>query len=114
MYTLKDGRIIASADARYGGTHDARSKINIATAYSDDNGKTWSTPTLALKFDDYAEQTINWPRDNVGKNVQIQGSASFIDSAIVQDEKTGKIYLLADFMPAGIGNNNSSSDKALL
>ena len=107
MYTLKDGRIIASADARYGGTHDARSKINIATAYSDDNGKTWSTPTLALKFDDYAEQTIDWPRDNVGKNVQIQGSASFIDSAIVQDEKTGKIYLLADFMPAGIGNNNS-------
>src|SRR5699024_12440862 len=54
-----------------------------------------------------AEQTIDWPRDNVGKNVQIQGSASFIDSAIVQDEKTGKIYLLADFMPAGIGNNNS-------
>lgn len=104
---LNSGRLIASADARYGGTHDAKSKINIATSYSDDNGQTWSSPILALKFDDYAQQLIDWPRDPVGKNVQIQGSASFIDSATVQSTKNGNVYLFADFMPAGIGNGNS-------
>lgn len=107
LYTLSNGRVLASADARYGGTHDSRSKINIATSFSDDNGVTWSSPTLPLKFDDYAEQTIDWPRDSVGKNIQISGSASFIDSAIVEDKLTKKVILMADFMPAGIGNNNA-------
>lgn len=91
LYTLSNGRVLASADARYGGTHDSRSKINIATSYSDDNGITWSNPKLALKFDDYAEQTIDWPRDDVGKNIQIGGSASFIDSALVEDKQTNQV-----------------------
>ncbi|CAD7359312.1 sialidase [Staphylococcus schleiferi subsp. schleiferi] len=106
LYTLNNGNIIASADARYGGTHDAKSKINIATSISED-GKTWSSPKLALHFQDYENQLIDWPRDNVGKNKQIQGSASFIDSAIVQDKKTNTIFLMADMMPAGVGNNNA-------
>ena len=45
--------MIAAADARYGGTHDAKSKINTAFAKSTDGGKTWGQPTLPLKFDDY-------------------------------------------------------------
>ncbi|HGW6192589.1 TPA: sialidase domain-containing protein [Enterococcus faecalis] len=105
LYTLNNNRVLASVDARYGGTHDSRSKINIATSYSDDNGATWSTPVFAMKFDDYEEQLIEWPREGNAKNLQINGSASFIDSAIVQD-KNGKVVLLADVMPAGIGNNN--------
>lgn len=36
------------------------------------------------------------------------GSASFIDSSIVEDKKSGKTILLADVMPAGIGNNNAN------
>ncbi len=107
LYTLSNGRVLASVDARYGGTHDSKSKINIATSYSDDNGVTWSNPKLALKFDDYAEQTIDWPRDDVGKNIQISGSASFIDSALVQDKQNNKVILMSDFMPAGIGNQNA-------
>ncbi|WP_339260574.1 exo-alpha-sialidase [Lysinibacillus sp. FSL K6-3209] len=107
LYTLNSGRVLASADARYGGTHDSRSKINIVTSYSDDNGRTWTSPKFALKFDDYEEQTIEWPRDNVRKNIQISGSASFIDSALVQDKQTNKVILMADFMPAGIGNHNA-------
>lgn len=107
LYTLSNGRVLASADARYGGTHDSRSKINIATSYSDDNGDTWTNPKLALKFDDYAEQTIDWPRDNVGKNIQISGSASFIDSALVEEKENNQVILMTDFMPAGIGNNNA-------
>lgn len=112
LYTLDSGRVLSSIDARYGGTHDSKSKINIATAYSDDNGVTWSQPQFALKFDDYAEQLIQWPRDNRLKNSQISGSASFIDSAVVQDPSTGKVILLADVMPAGIGNNNANKSDS--
>ena len=108
LYTLSSGRVLSSIDARYGGTHDSKSKINIATSYSDDNGKTWSEPTFAMKFNDYEEQLVYWPRDNKLKNSQISGSASFIDSYIVKDKKFGKTILLADVMPAGIGNNNAN------
>ena len=108
LYTLSSGRVLSSIDARYGGTHDSKSKINIATSYSDDNGKTWSEPTFAMKFNDYEEQLVYWPRDNKLKNSQISGSASFIDSSIVEDKKSGKAILLADVMPAGIGNNNAN------
>ena len=108
LYTLSSGRVLSSIDARYGGTHDSKSKINIATSYSDDNGKTWSEPTFAMKFNDYEEQLVYWPRDNKLKNSQISGSASFIDSSIVEDKKSGKTILLADVMPAGIGNNNAN------
>lgn len=112
LYTLESGRVLSSIDARYGGTHDSRSKINIATAFSDDNGNTWSSPTFAMKFNDYAEQIIEWPRNSNLKNSQISGSASFIDSAIVQDKSTGKVVLLADVMPAGIGNNNANKSDS--
>ncbi|MBF0786879.1 MULTISPECIES: exo-alpha-sialidase [unclassified Streptococcus] len=107
LYTLDSGRVLASIDARYGGTHDSRSKINIATSFSDNNGESWSEPNLAMKFNDYAEQLVEWPRKNQAKNSQINGSASFIDSALVQDKQTGKVVMLADVMPAGIGNNNA-------
>ena len=107
LYTLNNGRVLSSIDARYGGTHDSRSKINIATSYSDDNGLRWSNPIFAMKFNDYEEQLIEWPREGNAKNLQISGSASFIDSAIVQDDN-GKVVLLADVMPAGIGNNNAN------
>ncbi|HEU8017131.1 TPA: neuraminidase NanB [Streptococcus pneumoniae] len=108
LYTLSSGRVLSSIDARYCGTHDSKSKINIATSYSDDNGKTWSEPIFAMKFNDYEEQLVYWPRDNKLKNSQISGSASFIDSSIVEDKKSGKTILLADVMPAGIGNNNAN------
>ncbi len=105
IYTLNDGRILASADARYGGTHDSPNNIAIASSYSDDNGMNWSESILALSFDDYANQQIDWPRDDQGKEEQIKYSASFIDSAILEDSQTGNIYLFADVMPAGVGNS---------
>ncbi len=55
-----------------------------------------------MKFNDYEEQLVYWPRDNKLKNSQISGSASFIDSSIVEDKKSGKTILLADVMPVGI------------
>lgn len=108
LLTLSTGTVISAADARYGGTHDAKSKINIAFSKSTDGGNTWSSPTLPLKFDDYIAKNIDWPRDNVGKNVQIQGSASYIDSVLLEDKETKRIFLFADLMPAGIGSSNAS------
>lgn len=108
LLTLKSGTVIAAADARYGGTHDSKSKINIAFAKSTDGGETWGQPTLPLKFDDYVDKNIDWPRDDVGKNVQIQGSASYIDPVLLEDKETSRIFLFADLMPAGIGSSNAS------
>lgn len=112
LYTLSNGRVLSSIDARYGGTHDSRSKINIATSYSDDNGQNWSPPQLVLKFDDYAEQLLTWPRSTGLKDAQISGSASFIDSAIVEDRTTGNVIMLADAMPYGIGNGNADRNDS--
>ena len=108
LLALYSGTVIAAADARYGGTHDAKSKINTAFAKSTDGGKTWGQPTLPLKFDDYAAKNIDWPRDSVGKNVQIQGSASYIDPVLLEDKDTHRVFLFADMMPAGIGSSNAS------
>lgn len=108
LLALYSGTVIAAADARYGGTHDAKSKINTAFAKSTDGGKTWGQPTLPLKFDDYVAKNIDWPRDSVGKNVQIQGSASYIDPVLLEDKETHRVFLFADMMPAGIVSSNAS------
>lgn len=112
LYTLKNGRVLSSIDARHGGTHDSYSNISIGLAHSDDNGQTWSQPRLPLKFSDYENQAINWPRDAKGKEFRIKGSASFIDSALVQDKSSGRVHMLVDFMPAGIGNMNADKNDS--
>lgn len=109
LLTLKSGIVVASADARYGGTHDARSNIDIAFARSLDGGKTWLKPTLPLMFDDYAAQAVTWPRDSQGRNIQINGSAAFIDSVLLQDKQTERLFLFADAYPYGRGFNNSEN-----
>ncbi|MFD1671839.1 sialidase domain-containing protein [Agrilactobacillus yilanensis] len=103
LYTLNNGRILASADARYGGTHDFLNKINIATSYSDDNGATWATPRLTLAFEDFANEPIEWPRGPGDRDLKISGGATFIDSVMVQSPKDNKVIMMADVMPAGIG-----------
>lgn len=109
LLTLKDGTVVSSIDARYGGTHDARSNIDIAFSRSVDGGETWSEPTLPLVFDDYAPQAVEWPRDLIGKNIQISGSAAFIDSVLLQDQVTGRLFLFADAFPYGKGFNNAQA-----
>lgn len=109
LLTLESGTVVSSIDARYGGTHDARSNIDIAFSRSFDNGQTWSDPELPLVFDDYAAQAVDWPRDNIGKNVQISGSAAFIDSVLLQDRMTGRLFLFADAFPSGKGFNNAEN-----
>lgn len=109
LLTLESGTVVSSADARYGGTHDAKSNIDIAFSKSSDSGNTWSEPTLPLVFNDYVAQQVDWPRDSVGKNAQIQGSASFIDSVLLEDKTTNRLFMFADAMPAGIGFSNTAA-----
>lgn len=109
LLTLSSGTVVSSIDARYGGTHDARSNIDIAFAKSTDGGVTWSAPTLPLVFDDYAPQAVDWLRDDTGKNVQIGGSAAFIDTVLLQDGTTGRLFLFADAFTSGKGFNNAVS-----
>lgn len=98
--------MVSSIDARYGGTHDAKSNIDIAFSKSIDGGNTWSEPTLPLLFDDYAPQAIDWPRDSIGKNKQILGSAAFIDTVLLQDQTTERLFLFSDAFSSGRGFNN--------
>lgn len=108
LLKLSNGTIVAAADARYGGTHDSKSNIDTAFSSSNDNGITWSTPILPLHFTDYEDQRVDWPTTMPERNLQITGSASFIDPLLIQDASTGRLFLFADVMPAGIGSSNAS------
>lgn len=108
LLTLKSGTIVSAIDARFGGTHDSKSNIDTAFSKSLDGGATWSNPTLPLYFDDYASQKTDWPTDAAGRDLQISGSASFIDPVMVENSNTGRIFLFADAMPAGIGSSNAT------
>lgn len=108
LLTLSNGTIVSAIDARYGGTHDSKSNIDTAFTKSTDGGVTWSSPTLPFYFDDYLSQKIDWPTEVGARDLQIQGSASFIDPVLVENAQTGRIFLFIDVMPAGIGSSNAS------
>ncbi|ANQ82112.1 sialidase domain-containing protein [Staphylococcus pseudintermedius] len=101
LYTLSNGRVLSSIDARYGGTHDFLNKINIATSYSDDNGNSWTKPKLTLSFDDFESVPLEWPRDPGKRDWQISGGATYIDSVLLE-KKDKQVMLFADVMPAGV------------
>lgn len=101
LYTLSNGRVLSSIDARYGGTHDFLNKINIATSYSDDNGVTWKDPKLTLAFDDFANVPLEWPRELEMRDLQISGGATYIDSVMVE-KPNHQVLMFADVMPAGV------------
>lgn len=68
-------------------------------ARSLDSGQTWEEPHLAAAFQDWA----------VGKLPPLPGrkplrhSASTIDPSLLQDSATGRIFLLVDAFPWGMG-----------
>ncbi len=90
IYTLNDGSVIAGADIRYGHGSDSPNNIDITVALSADGYTGWEYNVINY-FDDYADGETG------------TDSASYIDSAIVQSEKTDRIFVLADIYPSGGG-----------
>lgn len=100
LLTAKDGTIVASIDARYGGTNDSPNDIDIAVSRSEDSAQTWSEPTLALNFEDWQHQNkILKP----SPKLMNKKSASAIDTSLLLDNETGRIFMVVDVFPAGAG-----------
>ena len=77
ILTLKNGRILAVADVRYGNGTDDPANVDTGIRYSDDNGVNWSESAFVNAFDDM---------EFCDHNKAIPTSASFVDSAIVQGD----------------------------
>ena len=84
ILTLKNGRVLACSDIRYGNGTDDPANVDVGIRYSDDNGTTWSEPQFVNAFDDM---------EFADHNKAIPTSASFVDSAIVQGED-GTVYFI--------------------
>lgn len=93
LYTLQDGTVFASIDARFGSAADSPNNIDIAYRTLKDGNI--SPAILPYHFVDYT--------DEKGKT---SNSASFIDSNIVQD-LDGTIHLTVDVFSAGYGYPNA-------
>lgn len=93
ILTLKNGRVIAGGDIRYGNGTDDPANIETVIRYSDDNCKTWSDIVWVNHFNDM---------EDADHNQAIPTSASFCDAAICQD-KDGVVYHVCDACPAYMG-----------
>lgn len=90
LITLQSGVIIAGADQRVSIANDSPNDINFVIRRSLDGGETWED----------IQTLITYPGSGAL-------GASVIDSVIVQDEKTGKVIVLIDHFPGGIGQLNA-------
>ncbi|WP_231782324.1 sialidase family protein [Winkia neuii] len=86
----QSGTLIASADQRVPNAYDSPNDINLVVRRSSDNGKTWKP----------LQKLVDLPGE--GKK-----AASVIDSSLVQDRKSGRITLLVDLYPGGVGQPNN-------
>lgn len=93
ILTLKNGRVIAGGDIRYGNGTDDPANIETVIRYSYDNCQTWSDVVWVNHFNDM---------EDADHNKAIPTSASFCDSAICQD-KNGVVYHVCDACPAYMG-----------
>lgn len=100
LITAADGTVVASVDARYGGTSDSPNDIDTAVSFSTDNALTWSEPILALSFDEWKHQNNLLDPEKGLINLQ---SASTIDTSLLLDNETGRIFLLVDVFPPECG-----------
>ncbi|WP_084562900.1 exo-alpha-sialidase [Corynebacterium aquilae] len=92
LLQTQSGVLIACADQRTSNPYDSPNHIQTAMRRSLDGGKTWSD----------CEVVISQP----GQGRQ---GASVIDTAMVQDRKTGKITIMVDRFPGGGGQANASA-----
>lgn len=86
MITTVKGTIIAGIDARISDMRDNPNKINTVIRRSVDNGETWGNVQHLVSY--------------AGEG---QDGAAAIDTALLQDEVTGTIWMLFSHTPGGIG-----------
>ncbi|MDI9588661.1 MAG: exo-alpha-sialidase [Acidobacteriota bacterium] len=84
------GRLVAFADARHGLPNDSPNVTRIVSSFSDDEGETWSAPQEIAGYPSAPDNPI-----------------SVTDPAYIEDAQ-GRIHLLFDLYPAGIGLLNSA------
>lgn len=104
LITTSDGTLIAGADARYSGTKDSPNNIDTAVSISEDLGEIWQEPEIVLSFSDWESTSKILKSD---PNLGITNSASTIDSVLFQDTETGRIFLITDVFPYGVGVSNT-------
>lgn len=80
------GRVIALNDYRYSGADIGAGRIDLYQTYSDDNGKTWSTP-------DHMRNAQGTPVAQGDNSTGI--TCGFGDAAMLSDRETGKLLVLA-------------------
>lgn len=90
MVTLKDGTLVAAADARWNHTGDACA-LDTMVSRSADNGVTWEY-TFANYLGDYG-------------NFMSDYATAFIDPELATDGET--VYMLVDLFPGGYGLNTA-------
>ncbi|MBV7363328.1 exo-alpha-sialidase [Actinomycetaceae bacterium TAE3-ERU4] len=90
LITTPRGTVIAGADQRVAISNDAPNKINFVIRRSLDSGATW----LPL------QTVIEYPGEGV------EGACT-IDSCLVCDRQTGRVIVLIDHFPGGIGLPNN-------
>lgn len=86
MITTNKGTVIAGIDARIVDQSDNPNQIDITIRRSEDHGKTWGDVQKLVSF--------------AGEGLD---GAAAIDSSLLQDEKTGTIFMLYMHTPGGIG-----------
>ena len=82
LLTTKSGTTIAAADIRNNHAGDSPANIDAGIRISKDGGKTWGQ----------AKRVIDYP-----------GNASVIDSSMLEDEQTGKVFLFITAFPENYG-----------
>ena len=97
LTTLRDGALLATADARWNTTYDGGG-LDTIVSRSEDNGETWN-----YNF-------ANYLGDN-GNEYSGDGSTCFIDPsvAVKYEGSQETIYLLADLYPYGVALNGSGN-----
>lgn len=82
LLTTKSGTTIAATDIRNNHAGDSPANIDAGIRISKDGGKTWGQ----------AKRVIDYP-----------GNASVIDSSMLEDEETGKVFLFITAFPENYG-----------
>ncbi|PRQ12232.1 sialidase [Corynebacterium sp. 13CS0277] len=92
ILTLDSGVVLAGADQRVSIANDSPNDINFVLRRSLDGGHTWEE----------LQTLITYPGSG-------RLGASVIDSVLVQDHSTGRVLVLIDHFPGGIGQPNCAA-----